>query len=241
MRKILVRCQCGQEMQTPRSSIGKTGTCLACGRTMQISTRNTSPIQRRQKRGSLFRKGAIEAHASGPPPDARRRFGQAVDLFLGKRFAEALAVFDSLAAEFPRDPDIESGRDECIKAMKLQALPSADSRRLIDESELDEDTVRRVVLDKLLHGESDDVQLRAAELACVILGIDRRPGANDLRAQVSEFDRQGELDFGDLSFSTSAKPEGNGHHASPASEPDEDRVEDEHVIESKVEDKHSAD
>ena len=205
MRKILVRCECGQEMQTPRSSIGKTGTCLACGRTMQISTRNTSPIPRRQKSGSLFRKSAPAAYASGPPPDARRRFGQAVDLFRGKRFAEALAVFDGLATEFPGDPDIENAREECIKAMKMQALPPVDSRRLIDESELDEDTVRRVVLDKLLHGESDDVQLRAAELACTILGIDRRPGANALRESESAFDRQGELDFGDLFFSASTK------------------------------------
>ena len=102
--------------------------------------------------------------------------------------------------------------------------------------------MRRVVLDKLLHGESDDVQLRAAELACAIMGIDRRPGANAHRESASGIDRQGELDFGDLFFSTSAKlKNGKGHHAPPESGSDDDGAEDGPVTEENVEERHSAD
>ena len=170
MRKILVTCECGQQMKTPRSSLGKMGTCLACGRTMRITAGNTDPLPRSEKRDVPFGQASPGAPVSDRTDDARRRFGQAVDLYRTKRYAEALAVFDELAREYPGNPEITHSREECIKAMRSTALLPAPSTRLLAQSDLDEQTVRQIILDKLLNAPSDDIQLRAAELACKYLG-----------------------------------------------------------------------
>lgn len=194
MRKILVTCECGQQMKTPRSSLGKMGTCLGCGRTMRITAGNTDPLPRSEKRDVPFGQASPGAPVSDRTDDARRHFGQAVDLYRTKRYAEALAVFDELAREYPGNPEIAHSREECIKAMRSTALLPAPGTRLLAQSDLDERTVRRIILDKLLNAPSDEIQLHAAELACKYLGygaaavqgVEERPAPEDPRTASKE-------------------------------------------------------
>ncbi len=187
MRKLLVTCECGQTMQVPRSAVGKMGMCPTCGATMRISTGNTRAMPRKGRgdyasgsastargpaRGPALGQGAVD-----PPEEAKQRFGEAVDLYYQQRYGEALAIFDSLARQFPGNPNIEQGRRECMEAMRRPSLPPPEKRRILAEAELDEDVVRRVILDKLMNSHSDAVQLQAAELAARLLGIlDRNAG-----------------------------------------------------------------
>ena len=110
--------------------------------------------------------------AAAPSEDAKQRFGHAADLFCAGRYGEALAIFDSLANEFPGNPDIESARTQCIggHGRSPLSLPGPNAGRT-GEGELDAETVKRIVLDKMLNGSSDAVQLQAAELAGRMLGL----------------------------------------------------------------------
>ncbi|MBN2310535.1 MAG: hypothetical protein JXR94_16290, partial [Candidatus Hydrogenedentes bacterium] len=94
-----------------------------------------------------------------------------------KRYAEALAIFSSLAERFPGDHDINQGRMQCLKALQNPMAPALEHKSethdlaTIEADRLDEETVKKVILQKLLHGNSDLVQLRAAELAARVLGM----------------------------------------------------------------------
>jgi len=178
MRKLVVTCQCGQRMQVPRSAIGKTGMCPTCGQTVLITAENTRPITPPQ-RGRLFglKNTSWWRGATEPPEDAKRRFGQAVDLYCSQRYAEAMAIFNSLAKQFPGNPDIENGRAQCIAALKRPpALALEDKSPGHVDPTLDEATVKDVVLEKLIHGSSETIQLQAAELACRMLGLFQKNG-----------------------------------------------------------------
>ncbi|HOE67894.1 MAG TPA: hypothetical protein PLO62_15350 [Candidatus Hydrogenedentes bacterium] len=196
MQKLIVTCECGQRMQVPRSAIGRTGMCPTCGRTMAISADNSSPATSSQQRGRFFsaktswwRGGAA---AVSPTDDAKRKFGQAVDLYYARHYAEALAIFDDLLRRYPGNADIESGRRECLASLRRpqQTLALEDKGASSFGNageELNETTIRRIVLHKMLHGSTDAVQLQAAEIACKLLGLfdaDRhekrtRPGDRD--------------------------------------------------------------
>jgi hypothetical protein len=168
MRKLLVTCACGQQMQVPRSAIGKVGMCPTCGRTTRITPQNTSPLQRRPpfETRSTWGPGRTE-----PPETAKQRFGQAVDLYYQGRYGEALAIFDALLREFPGNPDIEHGRAQCLKAVNRPALPPPDPSAAHTQAELSEDLVKRVVLEKLLYTSNELVQIQAADIAAKILGM----------------------------------------------------------------------
>lgn len=170
MRKLLVACECGQQMQVPRSAIGRMGMCPTCGLTIRISSSNTSPVRKR-RRPAVYPSQPFTSKGPGPPEGAKQRFGQAVDLYYGGKYGEALAIFDSLAKQFPGNPDIERGRAQCIEGTRRPALPAPQNRHLLTQSELNEETVRRVILDKLLNGRSEAIQLQAAELAAKVLGM----------------------------------------------------------------------
>jgi hypothetical protein len=91
-----------------------------------------------------------------------------------------LAIFDGLVRQFPGNPDIENGRTQCLAALKRPdetlALEDRSTMKYAD-GELDEPTVRRVILEKMLRGRSEMAQLQAAELACKLLGLFSEKGS----------------------------------------------------------------
>ena len=172
MRKVIVTCECGQRLQAPFSALGRTGVCVACGRKMQIAL------------GAVRTEPAAEPHDAGPPkrswwrkdaapsPDAQERFARAVDLYCSGNYAEALALLDVLSREYPDRPEVEQARAYCFRALHRPRLGVAEGLRTSPGTgALDEDTIKRVLLDKLLHGRPDSVQIDAARLACELLGL----------------------------------------------------------------------
>lgn len=174
MRKLILTCgSCGQRMQVPRSAIGRTGLCPACGTTVRINSDNTTTAGPARK--TMFSGGGSWWRGGKANDDAKRRFGEAVDLYYSGRFAEALAIFNGLARDFPENADIQNGRVQCERALRH---PGAGRRLALEHKTeqlkgavLDRDTVKRIVLEKLVAGESDAIQLQAAEIAAKILGM----------------------------------------------------------------------
>jgi len=144
MRKMIVTCECGQRMQAPRSAMGKRGMCPSCGRTFIISPENATVAPPRNH--VLGAKPSWWKGRNDPPEDAKRRFGQAVDLYYGQHYAEALAIFNALAQEFPGNPDIENGRSRCMSALKKRPAIGR-TLSLPNKGAFDEETVKQVVLD----------------------------------------------------------------------------------------------
>ncbi len=188
MRKLILTCDsCGQRMQVPRSAIGRTGMCPSCGDTIKIRAHNTTTTSP-AKRSGLLSGGGNWWRSSGTPPteDAKRKFGEAVDLFYGSRYAESLAIFDALVQQFPGNPDIENGRQQCLQALRKPQQTFALEDKTgpavgggsfggmaspAREGGLDKDTVRRIVIEKMLRSPNEAVQLQAADLAARLLGM----------------------------------------------------------------------
>lgn len=186
MRKLILSCACGQRMQVPRSAIGRTGLCPSCGAAVPITAENTTQASVRGAGPDTApptgaSKNAWSGARRSPTEDAKRKFGEAVDLYYRRHYAEALAIFNGLAQQFPDNSEIERGRDQCLAALRgaggyhgsvshdqYLSLPGGGTET---NGQLDESTVRRVILDKLLHSVSEPVQLQAAELACKLLGL----------------------------------------------------------------------
>jgi hypothetical protein len=151
-----------------------------------------------------------DGRGSSSTEDAKRRFAEAVDLYFKQKYAEALTVFETLAAQFPGNEDIERGRGLCVNALRrspalaLEHQPATptpspppppppppprpqpvyehaprpapatqprrpDSKRQPPET-LDLETLQRILLDKMVNGATEDIQLRAAELAARVFG-----------------------------------------------------------------------
>lgn len=171
MRKLIVTCQCGQRMQVPQSAFGKVGMCPTCGHTLRINNQNTS------------RPGGAAVGGAGRPFERsrmmdtseqdKRRYGEAVDLCKSGRFGEALAIFEALARQYPGHPGIENGRSHCLRNLHGTAgLLESDGRiESVPQGGFDRKTVRQVILNKMLRGGSEEIQLQAAELAARILGM----------------------------------------------------------------------
>ncbi len=175
MKKIILTCDsCGQRMLVPRSAIGRTGLCPACGTTVHINSDNTSTAGPARK-GAFAGATSWWRGAGKANNDAKRQFGEAVDLYYLGRFAEALALFNVLARNFPGNPDIERGRIQCERALRNpgvgRRLALEDQSEQIKDAALDRETVERIVLEKLLSGGSEAVQLQAADIAARILGL----------------------------------------------------------------------
>ncbi len=204
MRKLIVTCECGQKLRVPQSAVGKTGACVSCGRIMQISPENTRRENGRKRRAAAAGNMRWQDWM-GPKKDAVERFGRAVDSFNARHYAEAMAIFDSLASEFPNSPEIEQARVQCLEALhrqKVHALtfqPGAPS----GEEKLDRETIEKVVLDKMLYGTSDEVRLNAARLAAEILGLIKAPAASP-----TPWDEMVRGSCESISKSTSSKTEG---------------------------------
>lgn len=180
MRKLILTCdQCGQRMQVPRSAIGRMGMCPTCGTTIKIRSTNTETTG--APKNSLLsgsRSSWWRGSGAQPTEDAKRKFGEAVDLYYTGRYAESLAIFDSLIQQFPGNPDIENGRLQCLNALRkgnrtyaLDDKSGGGGGGVYASGDLDEKTIRRIVTDKMLRGESEAVQLQAADIAARLLGL----------------------------------------------------------------------
>lgn len=181
MRKLTLKCECGQLMRVPRNAIGKRGLCPSCGQAVLI-TRNGGVSTNKQKRANdnegWTKKKSWWQGKNEPSESAKQKFGEAVDLYCGSRYAEALAVFELLAKEYPNNPDIVQGQRQCVRAMRRSTLPGAVSKGTTDRSrmltgatDLDKNTVKRVLLDKMLNAQNENIQLQATELAARLLGM----------------------------------------------------------------------
>lgn len=181
MRKLTVKCECGQLMRVPRSAVGKRGLCPSCGEAVLISRNGISrPGKRHRKSENAWaNKESWWSGKAEPSESAKQSFGEAVDFYCAGSYAEALAVFDKLAEEYPNNPDVSRGQRQCVKAMRRSTLPGAvqhgqtsgASRLIAGPTELDSETVKRVILDKMINASSESAQLQAAELAARLLGM----------------------------------------------------------------------
>ena len=184
MRKLILACECGQRIQLPRNAVGKTGVCPTCGRAIPITKNNTKPLTAKERKKARM-VGAGNGNwtntqgGAQPTEESRRLFGRGADLFCEGRYGEALAIFDSLARQFPGIPEIENARKQCMAARQrpLNALPRpGETPSAGPEMTADPETVKRVVLEKMLHARSEAIQLQAAEIMARILGMfDHKP------------------------------------------------------------------
>ncbi|MBM3289527.1 MAG: hypothetical protein FJY92_05195 [Candidatus Hydrogenedentes bacterium] len=202
MRRLVVQCTCGERIQVPHSALGRAGLCPSCGATVMISKDNATPFRgvapAPQQPGPrqpdrAWTGGGVSTNA---PEDIRRRFAEGVDLYFAKRYSEALVIFNTLAAAMPHDADIQMGQTMCLNALRKVAplgighagmfgqLPAPDDMHDRADSLLngptptmDRDFFKRFLFDKMLNGQGDDVQMRAAELAAKMFGLldDERP------------------------------------------------------------------
>jgi len=177
MNKLSLHCDCGQEMIVPESALGKAGLCPGCGAQVPISEENTRPHQpprRREHGGGLLslRKQREAKQATSHREEAWRNFAAAVDLYNARKYAEALTLLNNLIQQFPGNPHIETARDQCLDALQRIAFSPHNYDGLpVDDAVLSPELVKSVVLEKMLHGGTEDVQLRAAELAARLLGV----------------------------------------------------------------------
>jgi len=168
---IEIGCEaCGQIMRVPPGSQGRRGCCPACGHEIHLSPARLHPLDRAQAPrpgGGLLRHRAQRTHqASAATREAAgRRFAEAVDLYGEGRYAEALYVLDALKRDYPANDEIDTARAQCLAA--LGAAPAGLPAPHAPEAH----AVRRVVLEKLLYGRTESVQLEAAALAARLLGM----------------------------------------------------------------------
>lgn len=171
MRKLVVTCQCGQRLQVPYSALGRTGVCTTCGRTVDIQPDNARRDTPQVQRDAPTLREARWQRMPGVTDDVRQLFGQAVDLYGQQRYAEALAILDSFAQRYPGNPDIDQARAQCLAALRRPRLGApTGANDPTEKPELTIDTVKQIVLDKLLYG-APDIQLKAAEIACTLLAL----------------------------------------------------------------------
>lgn len=184
MPKLVVTCSaCGLKSRVSMLAIGKVGLCPYCKNKNRISPSNSQP----EGMGDYVGPGNQGAGPQAPPGAMQahiEQFARAVDLFNRAYYAEALAIFDALAAALPDNSDVLFARRQCMEAIKRPRLEAPSpggsetkaSGAQADTGGFDEETVKRIVRDKLLAGgsKSDEVQLKAAEIAARILGMTRQ-------------------------------------------------------------------
>ncbi len=172
MRKLLLTCACGQDMLVPETAVGRTGLCPGCGEKLQIGEENTRPYRPRKHGDGLLSLRQKVKQDSTSRDEAARQFAQAVDLYQTRRYAEAYALLDGLIERFPGNPHVEQARDECMRAMQGNLVPALEYQGTqLDTTTLSEDLVRGLILDKMCNGATEEIQLKAAELAARVLGM----------------------------------------------------------------------
>lgn len=227
MQRLMVLCVCGERIQVPRSALGKTGLCPACGRSIVITAESAMPMRspaqpRTAPTGSIWN-GPSQAQTAPPLPapsaedDEKRRFAEAVDLYFARRYSEALAIFNALGSKHPDNPDVQMGQSICLNALRSapplgleyhgaagqlpspNALVQTQSRAQTvlngPAPDLNEDVFKRFLMNKMLYGATDDVQMRAAELAARMFGyLDGAKSEPDKVSNIEELFDRGEGD-----------------------------------------------
>jgi len=142
-----------------------------------------------------------------------------VDLYFSQHYAQSLSIFESLAEEFPDNKDIISGKSMCMAALQNRQqlalehqqnrygnLPvpmdgpgTEPARRISPPTEsipenVVEDTLKHVLVEKMLNGSDDRIQLRAAELAIRVFGFGKKKPGDDDKPHVD--DAQDEVNAG---------------------------------------------
>jgi hypothetical protein len=115
--------------------------------------------------------------------DAKLTFGKAVDHYYAGELAQALVLLSRLATQFPDREEISDARTLCADAIR-QATPlppqpsthlieseNADDSMSFDSRELTSDAVRKFILHKMHHAETELAQIQAAELAGRMVGL----------------------------------------------------------------------
>lgn len=168
-------------MSVPESAIGRNGLCPACGAEIAITREKAqaaaatgvSSAQPRRGGGLLARRNALQvSHDNGNREEAWRKFASAVDLYNGRRYAEAMTLLNALQQAYPGNPSINAAQQQCAEALKEAASPVFNyGGAQISEEVLSEDLVKGVILKKMLQGSTEEIQLQAAELAARVLGL----------------------------------------------------------------------
>jgi len=158
-------------MVVPVSALHRAGLCPSCGAKILITEENTRPHNNRRGGGLLSRLRDIQT-TSEPREEAWREFAAAVDLYNARRYAESLTVLNALGKKFPGNIHIEAARSQCMAALEktVDGAGSYAGRR-VDTDSLNAELVKSVVLDKLMNGSTEEVQLEAAKLASRLLGM----------------------------------------------------------------------
>ncbi len=200
MRKLLVTCICKERIQVPCSALGRTGLCPSCGRSITITNDNAVPMNTfkyagladaRQTFGNDPAGAGVRADVGLDPEEANRKYGEAVDYYFVGRYAQAIVIFNQLQSRLPKDPDIACGIRLCLSALRSrppammiehtgteipgigfddeEAEPEAPEQPV--QQTLTAQTVCDVIMDKLLNGSTEEVQLQAAELAGRMTGL----------------------------------------------------------------------
>lgn len=178
MTAFTLICPCGQSMSVPESAVGRTGLCPACGKELAITRdrlRESAPARRGG--GLLSRRNALQVTQNNENrEESWRKFATAVDLYNNKRYAEALTLLNTLQQVFPGNPNVEAAQQQCAEALKDASSPVLQyDGEPVAESTLSEELVKGVVLKKMLHGGTEEIQLQAAELAARLLGLFPQP------------------------------------------------------------------
>lgn len=178
MTAFTLICACGQSMSVPESAIGRNGLCPGCGAEIAITRerlRDTALAQQANRRGGglLSQRHALQvAQNNEHREEAWRKFAVAVDLYNNKRYAEALTLLNTLEQTFPGNPNIGAAQEQCAEALKEAASPTLQYEGApLDDSTLTPELVKSIILKKMLHGGTEDIQLKAAELAARVVGL----------------------------------------------------------------------
>jgi hypothetical protein len=159
-------------MMVPGNAVGRTGLCPECSTTIPIREDNTRPYKRKRTRSNAVAPLARARENGGASEDSWRQFATAVDLYNQRRYAEALTLLSKLESDYPGNPHINAAREQCLRALQETIDPGMRyAEPDLDAGQLTPDLVRRVILDKLLNGETEDIQMRAAELAARCIGM----------------------------------------------------------------------
>lgn len=124
---------------------------------------------------------------------AKLTFGKAVDHYYAGEVAQALVLFSGLIAIYPDREEIVHARSLCAGALRRATpLPPPASTPLLESATIDDSafanvdelnstTVRKFILEKMLHGETELAQIQAAELAGRMVGLFPDERADDLK------------------------------------------------------------
>lgn len=179
MQTFSLLCACGQSMSVPESAVGRVGLCPACGAEIAITRERLqvpmaqSDAPRRPGGGLLSHKRMQQVQQSSEHrEEAWRKFATAVDLYNSRRYAEALTLLNTLQQTFPGNPHVEAAQAQCAEALREAATPRLEyAGSAVAEDVLTEALVKSVVLKKMLHGGTEEIQLQAAELGARLLGL----------------------------------------------------------------------